>query len=195
MKIEQGAEAVLYKKGNKILKDRMPKAYRITQLDESLRKFRTKREIKILETLQKSRFPVPKLLKKDKCSFEMECLEGQKLRDVLDQKPLLAKKIGEITAKLHNFGIIHGDLTTSNMILHQNKIFLIDFGLSIFSKKIEDKAVDIHLFKQALESKHHAVYEKALKHFLQGYKKADKFQEVMKQLEKVEARGRYKQKC
>ncbi len=193
MIIAQGAEAVLLKKSNRITKHRTPKHYRITSLDESLRKSRTKREIKIIGALQKS-IDVPKILSRDKYLFEMEYLDGPKIRDVLDNKPILAKKIGIIVARLHNVGIIHGDITTSNMILHKNKIFLIDFGLSSFSKKVEDKAVDIHLFKQALESKHHRVYEKALKLFLEGYKAVQGYRAIIKQLEKVEARGRYKQK-
>jgi TP53 regulating kinase and related kinases len=193
MKIAQGAEAVILKEKDKIIKDRVPKTYRLKQLDESLRTFRTKREIKVLETLRKANIPVPAVLKKDTTSFVMECIPGEKVRDVLDAKPKLAFEIGQLIAKVHDLDIIHGDLTTSNMIFDKH-IYLIDFGLSFFSQKIEDKAVDIHLFKQALESKHYKVYDVALKHFLEGYVQAKQSKEILKQLETVESRGRYKQK-
>ena len=111
----------------------------------------------------------------------------------MDGKPGLANEIGVKLAKLHDSDIIHGDLTTSNMILDKEIVF-IDFGLSFHSNKIEDKAVDIHLFKQALESKHFKVKEKALEEFLKGYKKSKDYAEIMKRLEQVELRGRYKHK-
>ena len=98
------------------------------------------------------------------------------------------EKLGEQTAKLHDAGIIHGDLTTSNAILRNSDIFVIDFGLSFFSHKIEDKAVDLHLIKQALEAKHYQNWEKLFSAFLKGYKN----KEVIERLKKVEARGRYK---
>ena len=95
---------------------------------------------------------------------------------------------------MHNNNIIHGDLTTSNMIL-ENEIYFIDFGLSFFSDKTEDKAVDLHLLRHALESKHHKIFEKSFKAVLNGYKsKCRKYNETIKRLEKVESRGRYKGK-
>jgi Kae1-associated kinase Bud32 len=123
----------------------------------------------------------------------MEEIKGEKLREVLDQKPELAKRVGELVAELHNHNIIHGDLTTSNMLLNKNnELIFIDFGLSFHSDKIEDKAVDIHLFKQALNSKHYKVYDKALMEFYQGYKKVNKHELIMQRLKEVELRGRYK---
>ena len=192
-KIAHGAEAVIMKDGPNLLKERVKKSYRNEQLDDSLRKFRTKREVKILENLAKSGLSVPNVIDKKTYSFVMENLEGKKIRDILDGQPQLAKSIGQIIARMHNLDIVHGDLTTSNMILFKDNVHLIDFGLSAFSSKVEDKAVDIHLFKQALESKHHKVYYKALQLFLKGYKPHNR-REILKQLDTVESRGRYKQK-
>lgn len=79
------------------------------------------------------------------------------------------------------------------MILKNGKLYFIDFGLSFFSNKIEDKAVDIHLFKQALESKHYKVYKTAYEFFLKAYNPLDK-KKILERLEKVELRGRYKEK-
>ena len=43
--IEQGAEAKIFKENNLIIKERIPKDYRLKELDEKIRKQRTKREI------------------------------------------------------------------------------------------------------------------------------------------------------
>jgi len=77
------------------------------------------------------------------------------------------------------------------MILKNKEVYLIDFGLGFTSRKIEDKAVDIHLLKQALEAKHFKNWETLFKEFLEGYKSPDA-EKVLTQLEKVEKRGRYK---
>jgi len=194
-RIAQGAEAVLTKDENKIIKERIKKGYRIREIDENLRKFRTKREAKVIEKLVGVS---PELTKIDEENYkiEMEFVEGKLLRDYLDEKNYekICNKIGENVALVHDKNIIHGDLTTSNMILKNDKIYFIDFGLSFFSHKIEDKAVDLHLLKQALESKHYKFWDRAFNAVLEGYKKSENSVEVIKRLEQVEKRGRYKQK-
>ena len=196
--LAQGAESKLFLVGKRILKNRFKKNYRLKEIDEKLRKFRTKREAKVLKKLEAIGFPVPKLIKNDeKENLEIELIEGKLLKDVLEKENYakLSKEVGEKVAILHNNSIIHGDLTTSNMISKNNKIFFIDFGLSFFSHKIEDKAVDLHLLKEALESKHYRIWEKCYKAALQGYgKDAKDWGEVIKRLKIVENRGRYKGK-
>ena len=125
----------------------------------------------------------------------MSNIPGLLVKNILEKKyKKLSKEIGEKVAILHNKGIIHGDLTTSNMIFNK-EICFIDFGLSFFSHKTEDKAVDLHLLKQALESKHYKIWEKAFKLALESYKnKAKNSDEIIKRLQKVEKRGRYKTK-
>jgi len=189
--IGSGAEAIIYLDNNKVVKRRIKKSYRIKEIDSTLRKTRTRTEAKILEKIP---VKAPKLIETDREeTLKMNFIKGDKIRDVLNKKPELAEEIGEKVAAIHNAGIIHGDLTTSNMIL-KNEIYFIDFGLSFFSEKIEDKAVDIHLFKQALESKHYKIWEKALKYFLKGYNKAKNYKQIMERFKIVEARGRYKKK-
>jgi len=196
-KIAQGAEAKLYLVDNKIIKDRFEKDYRIKEIDKRLRKSRTKREAKIFNKLEAINFPSPKLIKTDDIDkITMEFIKGPKVRDILEKKDCtkLSEEIGKKLAILHNNNLIHGDLTTSNMILAK-EIYFIDFGLSYFSHKIEDKAVDLHLLKQALESKHYKVWEKCFDAALKAYKKESKdSSEVFKRLETVEKRGRYKSK-
>jgi len=219
-KIAQGAEAKLYLTDSKIIKDRFEKGYRIKEIDNKLRKSRTKSEAKIFDKLTTINFPSPKLIETDKKQkIVMEYIKGPKVRDILeglssykgktnlekrrgansesfDKKDYkkLSQEIGKKIAILHNNNIIHGDLTTSNM-LFSKEIYFIDFGLSYFSHKIEDKAVDLHLLKQALESKHYKIWETCFKEALKGYKKESKdVIEVLTRLETVENRGRYKGK-
>ena len=162
----------------------------------------------------------------------MPFVKGKKLSEFLDKFPIekqkqICKKIGESTAKLHDEDIIHGDLTTSNMILVENtnnklgfnnlkaseargmretqdklgkvkiqknnqKIYFIDFGLGYFDGKYEDKAVDLHLLKQALEAKHFKNWEKLWSSVKSGYKKSPNAKKVLERLIAVEKRGRYK---
>ncbi len=192
--IGRGAEAILIQENGFLIKDRIKKGYRLASLDERLRKQRTKKEAKLLEKAS-SLIPVPKVMKTDeKEKIEMEFIEGKKLSEHLDNlknAEEICKQIGENTAKLHDNDIIHGDLTTSNMILKDNKVFFIDFGLGFTSKRIEDKAVDLHLLRQALEAKHFKNWEKLFAAVLKGYNSKDK-SPVLEQLKKVESRGRYK---
>lgn len=186
--IASGAEAIIYLDEGKIIKKRIKKNYRISEIDEGLRKSRTRREARILEKL---RIPGPRLLgTDDKETIVMEYIKGELVKNLLDGNVGLARETGRTLALLHDQNIIHGDLTTSNMIFSR-KLSFIDFGLSFFSHKIEDKAVDVHLFRQALESKHYRIFEKAYKLFLQGYHPEGR-EEILQRLRIVEGRGRNK---
>ena len=83
-------------------------------------------------------------------------------------------QIGASIAKLHNANIIHGDLTTSNMIISKNKLYLIDFGLGFESHKAEDKAVDLHVLKEALEARHVKKSNEFCRIIIENYKKTSK---------------------
>lgn len=191
--IQQGAEAIIYLNDNQITKDRIKKSYRLPILDEKLRKQRTKSEAKIIEKL-KSVINVPKLISVDANKIIMQNIEGKKLSETLDDlenKNKIAEQIGQEIAKLHDSNIIHGDLTTSNMILSENKVYFIDFGLSFHSQRIEDRAVDLHLIRQALEAKHFKHWKSLFESIIKAYNSKDR-EKTLKQLEKVESRGRYK---
>ena len=129
----------------------------------------------------------------------MPFIQGKKLSEHLDNFTLnkqkqICKKIGQSIAKLHNSDIIHGDLTTSNMIFveKEDKVYFIDFGLGFISHKIEDKAVDLHLLKQALEAKHFKHWKELVKEVLKSYEKSTDSKIVLERLKAVEKRGRYK---
>ena len=197
--IQQGAEALLIQKENLLIKRRIKKSYRIPQLDEKIRSQRTKREYKLLEKSSKL-IPTPKIIKLNEKTkeIEMEFIEGKRLSEhfnTLKNKKEICKTIGKQIAKLHDNDIIHGDLTTSNIILSDKnkKLYFIDFGLGFTSKRAEDKAVDLHLIKEALEAKHFQYAEECFKAILEGYNASKNAAEVAQRLKKVEARGRYKQ--
>lgn len=191
----RGAEAIVTKKSDAVEKLRPVKTYRHPELDLRLRKSRTRKEAKVLKDLEAAGISAPKLISVDEKqgSILMEQVKGQKLRDVLDNQPQLSEQVGRLVARLHDMGIMHGDLTTSNMILRDDGVVaLIDFGLSFHSTRIEDRAVDLHLFKQALASKHHRITQQAWRSFLKGYEPKDR-DEILKRLRVVERRGRNKE--
>ncbi|KTF85346.1 hypothetical protein cypCar_00033551 [Cyprinus carpio] len=108
----------------------------------------------------------------------------------------LADKIGETLAQMHDEDVIHGDLTTSNMLLvsgaeDQNmKLVLIDFGLSYISALPEDKGVDLYVLEKAFLSTHpktETLFERLLKSYTASSKKSSV---VLKKLDEVRLRGR-----
>ncbi len=199
--IGRGAEAILIHSNGILIKKRVKKGYRDEKIDFFLRKTRTRKESKIMQKANLL-FSVPKILQINEKNNEikMEFIKGEKLSDYFDKydkekAKIVCKKIGENIAKLHNSEIIHGDLTTSNMIFSKNMVYFIDFGLSFISQKKEDKAVDLHLLKQALESKHFKNFNFFFEEIIRSYKENyEQSKEILMQLEKVENRGRYKQK-
>ena len=203
--LQHGAEALILldTDTNKVIKRRIKKSYRMEAIDEEIRKLRTRSEAKLL--LKASRLisvPEIKNVNYDSKEISMEFLEGKKLSEYLDSFPLeeqkkICRKIGESIAKIHDGDIIHGDLTTSNIILGDgkrgdNKVFFIDFGLGFQSHKIEDKAVDLHLLRQALEAKHFKHWIALFAQVVSGYSASKNSSLVLEQFEKVEKRGRCK---
>jgi len=209
--IAQGAEAKLFLENKAVLKNRFPKSYRVKEIDDKLRGSRTRREAKILDKLHLINFPAPKLIKTDeKENLIIEKIDGKLVKEILEKADYkkLCIEIGKKIGILHNNLIIHGDLTTSNMILSNaselrslrtrsqlTEIYFIDFGLSFFSDKAEDKAVDLHLLKEGLESKHYKIWQKCFVCALESYKsEARNSSEILKRLATVEKRGRYRAK-
>jgi len=193
--LSRGAEAVIYmKEDGKLLKERVKKGYRLEEIDEALRKKRTRGEAKLLSEARRAGAETPQVSGESAYSIEMEFVEGKTVRDALHGKNVkeLCTKIGTSIGKMHSFNIIHGDLTTSNMIFSRGKVYFIDFGLGFQSSRAEDKAIDLRLLRQALESTHHETAEKAWKIILNAYQNncsdADR---VVKTLADIEKRGRY----
>lgn len=200
----QGAEAKIFFDGENILKYRISKKYRHPIIDNKIRFSRTRREARILFKAHKFGINVPNVLnfnEKKSISLEkdkilLEYIDGEKLSDFLEfysrsKQDKIMELFGKQVELLHENNIVHSDLTTSNVIFSKKEIYIIDFGLSYISRKIEDKAVDIHLLKQALNAKHYNNFDKLYKSFRKGYNPYEK-NRIFDQLEKVESRGRYK---
>ncbi|WP_100182593.1 KEOPS complex kinase/ATPase Bud32 [Candidatus Nitrosotenuis aquarius] len=199
--IKKGAEGDIYlvKFDNTpaILKTRKTKPYRHPILDNKIRKQRTIREASILSEAKSFgiRTPLVYQVNTNDCTILMQQINGVIVRDLKDAKLKSAcAEIGRITATLHKNGIIHGDLTTSNFISKNDKIYAIDFGLAQKSIRVEDHAVDLRLYKEILGSAHVKIMQELWDAFLRGYKSiigTERFNKVLTQLSIIEGRGRY----
>lgn len=190
MILGRGAEAIVEKAGSHVKKTRPIKSYRHPDLDKRLRQFRTRREATVLNKLPVS---APKLFSVDDKDMvlEMEFLDGKQLRDVLsiDNYVRFMRELAVMIKTLHEHGMVHGDLTTSNIMVVDDVLYLIDFGLSQFSDHVEEYAVDLHLLKHAFEAKHPDL--DLWEAFWDVYDAGD---ELVERFMQVEARGRYKGK-
>jgi len=201
--IKQGAEAKLFLTSEEnqlvIVKDRIKKKYRIKEIDEKIRKLRTSRESNLLSEARRVGVPTPKVLRVDekKHKIVMEYIEGKRIKELLNSSDKKAVKkislqIGRLIGKLHSAGIIHGDLTTSNMILKKDNIYFIDFGLGFFSRKVEDQATDLRLLQEALKSTHFKIFGVCWKNIIKGYEEEyEKAKVILRRVKEIEKRGRY----
>jgi TP53 regulating kinase-like protein len=204
--IKKGAEASLYLTdwhGRKvIMKKRLPKKYRPSRLDEHIRAYRTIHEPQLIHKAKKAGVPTPTVFLVDlkNATVIMEFIEGKQVKQLLNEvttseRRQLCLKIGELIGMLHENGIIHGDLTTSNMILDsEGKIFFVDFGLGEKTKELEARGVDLHLMKRALQSTHFRFTEECFDAVIRGYSKvldAEIVKDILVKIKEIERRGRY----
>jgi Kae1-associated kinase Bud32 len=189
MEIGRGAEAVITCDGETVQKRRPAKSYRQPELDRRIRTERTLREARITSEARRLGVATPIICDVSRFELKMEWIEGEKLKDVIN--PEISRMVGETVGRLHRGGIIHGDLTTSNMILSRNRICLIDFGLSYYEKTVEAQGVDVHVYFQTLESTHDRLDE-LMEAFVAGYIKTNPQAEaVLQRVKEIKARGRY----
>ncbi|KAL2264886.1 hypothetical protein VTJ83DRAFT_7396 [Remersonia thermophila] len=239
--VTQGAEGRLYKTTHLLptlpcaLKYRPPKPYRHPALDARLTRARISAEAKVLERCWREGVPVPAVHAMDAAAgwLAMEWIEGVPVRvainawlgdaegeaaptnekqeeDLVD----LMRRIGEAVGKLHKTGVVHGDLTTSNMMLRprgsgtpangepeaatqdgrakalEGEVVLIDFGLATQSMSDEDRAVDLYVLERAFASTHpraERLFGAILDQYKTTFKKAPS---VLAKLEDVRMRGR-----
>jgi TP53 regulating kinase-like protein len=189
MKI-QCAEAIVELTDNLVYKRRMEKRYRVKELDERIKKERTKSEAKIISEARRKGVPTPIIFDVHEYELVMERIEGDLAREVIDSA--ISERIGELVGVLHRNGIIHGDLTTSNIIVGKDTItYFIDFGLSFIESSTEARGVDVHVFFQSLRGTHE-LYEELKESFIQGYTKSFSHAlPVLRRAEEIERRGRY----
>jgi TP53 regulating kinase-like protein len=203
---KKGAEASLYLadiNGRKVIvKVRIPKKYRPELLDEKIRSYRTLHEPQLMHEAKVAGVSTPLiyLVNVAEASITMEFVEGQQIKQLLnkisqDKRQELCISIGELIGKLHRESLIHGDLTTSNMILNpESKIYFVDFGLGEKNGETEARGVDLHLMKRALQSTHFQFWEECFKAVLSGYSSvlgAEQAEKVYEKIKEIEKRGRY----
>lgn len=152
--IKRGAEAVLYLEDDQLVKERIKKGYRLPEIDVKLRKLRTRKEAKLLSEARRVGVETPRISSVDEKDFKikMDFIDGKRLKEFFndtddENRKKVAEDVGRLVGILHKNGIVHGDLTTSNMILKDDKVFFIDFGLGEFSNRIEDLATDLSVLK------------------------------------------------
>jgi len=204
--LKKGAEASLYLaewQGFKVvIKKRITKTYRPPELDKQIRIYRTTHEPQLMHEAKAAGVPTPLIyiVNVAQSSITMQYIQGDQIKQLLnkaseERRHELCENVGKLIGKLHSHGLIHGDLTTSNMILSPNgKIYFVDFGLGEKNFETEARGVDLHLMKRALQSTHYLYWEECFKWVLSGYTCIVGVQEAEKVYEKIleiERRGRY----
>ncbi|MDD1679032.1 MAG: Kae1-associated kinase Bud32, partial [Methanomicrobiales archaeon] len=185
----RGAEAVVSLGEEVVVKRRVGKRYRQPELDRRLIGERTRAEARLIAAARKGGVPTPIIQDVTPDTIVMERIYGTLLKE--DLKPEFLYAAGKTVGRLHAAGIIHGDLTTGNMILREGRCVLIDFGLAQVSTELENRGVDIHVLFQTLKSTtaDHEILKSA---FIQGY--GEEFracEDVLKREQEIERRGRY----
>jgi TP53 regulating kinase-like protein len=209
MLIRKGAEASIFLQqwyGRQvIMKTRLPKAYRVDRLDSSIRLARTSHEAHLLHDSKRAGVPTPTVyeVSTDTCTIIMEYVEGPRLKEAfstMDKSNLKTTStlVGSLIGRLHLGGIVHGDLTTSNMILRDGeKLFFIDFGLSGYSSELEARGVDLLLMNRAFKSTHFAMHSRVFEAVVDGYRRAvgrNEAERVLAKMHEIETRGRYSER-
>jgi TP53 regulating kinase and related kinases len=192
----KGAESNIYltKWYNKkaISKIRIPKIYRHRVLDDDLRRRRTISESRMIMVAKEFGLRTPYIYFVDpfRAEIVMEFISGTRASKVLTSS--ICFDIGKFVSTLHLFNIIHGDLTPTNFIVNR-KITMIDMGLSFYSTRREDKAMDIRLFKEILKSTYHPYYSEFFGDFLDGYKSVNskELEKILRRIDDIETRKRY----
>jgi TP53 regulating kinase-like protein len=183
-----------------VQKRRVKKAYRISEIDSMLIAMRTREESKLITLSRTYGVSVPIIYDVDLLHgvITMEYVAGKRVKDILNalnepERKRICRMIGESIARLHNHDIIHGDITTSNMILFHDRIYFIDFGLGCTNCELEAKGVDLHVLMEAFESTH-SQHSQCFKYVFEGYRKQFRGDAsmVMKKIEEIVQRGRYR---
>jgi len=195
--IKKGAEADIFLvdwyKDKAISKLRTSKKYRHKTLDNLIRGRRTIHEANMLHAAKMAGIKTPYIyfLDSRRAEIIMEYINGKNVKDIISKE--IGSQIGKYVSILHNNNIIHGDLTTSNFIIDRNDLYLIDFGLSFYSERIEDRATDIRVIKEILSSAHILIFEETYQNFLDGYSEYTNhdFNRILNIVKEIERRGRY----
>jgi TP53 regulating kinase-like protein len=206
LEIAKGAEANLlldedWNGVKVIIKKRNQKKYRNQELDNFIRRTRTIHEANIINRAKAAGVPTPIIYQVDleNNAIVMEYINGNRVKDMVStlnggERRGLFQRIGSKAGLLHKAGIIHGDLTTSNIIMHESgQLVFIDFGLAEVSHEIEKRGVDINLMRRMLKSTHFKHSDELFDAFEEGYRKIlkDEAEKGLERMREIERRGRY----
>ena len=203
--IYKGAEAEIYLQdwhGDlAIRKTRIAKPYRVPELDESIRRTRTAHEASMMHEARKLGAPVPVIqhIDPESTTLIMDYIRGPTLKEELyglsrSKRRERCSSLGILLGLMHEGGVVHGDMTISNVLSQDGKLFIIDFGLGDFSNEIEDRGVDLLLLNRVMKSTHYAFHTFLFDAFLKGYTKAvgkKRSGETLRKMREIEMRGRY----
>ncbi|MGD0689941.1 MAG: Kae1-associated kinase Bud32 [Candidatus Bathyarchaeia archaeon] len=203
--IYKGAEAEIYLQDwhgeLAIRKSRIPKPYRVPELDESIRRTRTAHEANMMHEVRKLGVPVPTIqhIDPESTTIIMDYVPGPTLKEELYKLSISKRRercnsLGNILGLMHEGGIVHGDMTISNVLSEDGNLYMIDFGLGDFSHELEGKGVDLLLLHRAMKSTHYSFHLVLFNAFLKGYGRAvgkKRAKETLLKMREVEKRGRY----
>ncbi len=189
-----------------VVKERVLKGYRHPDLDRRLRNSRIKTEARLMREARRAGVPTPYIFDIDLSgnNLVMQYLDGPSIRRVLnrgERREEMCREIGHLVARLHAGGIVHGDLTTSNMILSGGRIYFIDFSLGAKTSGMEQRGVDLHLLMEAFRSAHADFYDEGIGWVLESYREGwkeirgergiEEANAIIDKVHEIEKRGRY----
>lgn len=202
--IYKGAEAEIYLQEwfdePAIRKARISKPYRVEQLDDVIRRTRTSHEAIMMHEAKKLGVSVPTIFHVDPSisTIVMEYVEAPTLKEELNSlqksmKSTLCETLGKNLGQMHAGGIVHGDMTLSNVLCGGKSVCIIDFGLANYSEEEEDRGVDLLLFSRVLKSSHFESHNSLFKAFMNGYSACSgkSSKALLKKMHEIERRGRY----
>jgi N6-L-threonylcarbamoyladenine synthase/protein kinase Bud32 len=193
----RGAEATVTVADDRVLKRRVPKAYRHPALDDRLRAERTRAEARLTSAARRVGVPTPVVHDIDPETGTL-VLQRVGVDDLAAAvTPARCRAVGRHLATIHTSGFVHGDPTTRNVRVGRadsggsadERVFLIDFGLGYHTGHVEDHAMDLHVFRGSVAGTVTAA-DPLLDAFEAGYAAVGD-DAVLDRLREIEGRGRY----
>lgn len=198
MGAEAAIESIEYMGRRAVRKTRSKKAYRHPDLDSMLISTRTRNEARVMREARRAGVRTPVIYDVDvrEGVIVMEFIDGAKVGAEIDSgspsSEMMCREIGAAVARLHNSGICHGDLTTSNMIrMKSGGLCLLDFSLGSTRCGLEEKGVDIHLLERAFASAHSEsahLFRTVMESYMEN---VDDAESIAKRIEDIKKRARY----
>jgi len=199
--LKRGAEAELrrieWHGREAVAKVRVAKGYRHEKLDDELRRQRIRAEARLMHEARRLGVSVPILYDADLAGHRlvMEFIDGPTVKEVLQKRladpRAVSRAVGHLAGTLHAGGLVHGDLTTSNMLWRDGRIHLIDMSMGERTHAIESQGVDLRLLKEAWTSAHYDVldmFDEVLAAYCVAHPRAE---ESIAKMHEIEGRGRY----